>query len=93
MVRNRRGAFALRWGGVSRYDGKAFKTLTPEDGLAGDWVYAIQPDPDGTIWFGTLGGLSRYDSPCSPSALRASKDLAKGSDARVSGEGDKGGRG
>ncbi|MCH8294242.1 AAA family ATPase, partial [Candidatus Poribacteria bacterium] len=59
-------------GGVSRYDPPrspltkggskgGFVTLTQEDGLADNWVKSIYGDPDGTIWFGTFDGLSRYD--------------------------------
>jgi len=29
--------------------------------LAGNWVSAIHGDTDGVMWFGTGGGLSRYD--------------------------------
>ena len=32
-----------------------------KDGLAGDIVYALAQEPDGTYWFGTNQGLSRYD--------------------------------
>ncbi|MBI3416161.1 MAG: hypothetical protein HY043_12760 [Verrucomicrobia bacterium] len=40
-----------------------WRTYTPREGLAGSWVFKIYPDPDqsGTIWFGTSGGLSRFD--------------------------------
>ncbi len=52
--------FATR-GGVSRFDGKGFLSLTTEDGLTDNRVTAIHCDPDGTLWFGTGGGVSRYD--------------------------------
>ena len=29
--------------------------------MANDIVYAIYGEPDGVMWFGTLGGVSRYD--------------------------------
>ena len=54
-------------GGVSRYDGQAFKNFTTEDGLAGNWVTSILQDRQGHLWFGTAtqeikgGGVSRYD--------------------------------
>jgi len=50
------------WGnGVSYHDGKEFGKLTAKDGLAGDLVSAIHQDSSGTMWFGTDGGVSRYD--------------------------------
>jgi serine phosphatase RsbU (regulator of sigma subunit)/sugar lactone lactonase YvrE len=43
-------------------DGNQFVSLTSKDGLAPGWVTAIHRDPDGVMWFGTLGGgVSRYD--------------------------------
>jgi ligand-binding sensor domain-containing protein len=54
--------WAGTWGGgVSRFDGKAWRNLTTRDGLAGDIVYAIAQGADGTLWFGTNRGVSRYD--------------------------------
>ncbi len=40
---------------------KMFTTFTTKDGLLSDSVHSIWPAPDGTIWFGTKGGLSIYD--------------------------------
>ena len=49
-------------GGVSRYDGKTFTTLTSQDGLAKNDVRAIAQGQEGHLWFGTGGGgASRYD--------------------------------
>jgi ligand-binding sensor domain-containing protein len=49
-------------GGVSRYDGKEFKTFTTDDGLGSNEVWAILQDREGALWFGTkYGGVSRYD--------------------------------
>ncbi|NIP73518.1 MAG: regulator [Gammaproteobacteria bacterium] len=54
--------WAGTWGGgVARYDGKSWSNFTTEDGLAGDIVYSIAREPDGTFWFGTNKGLTRYD--------------------------------
>ena len=39
----------------------AFKQLTPKDGLAQSQVRAIAQDAGGYLWFGTLGGASRFD--------------------------------
>jgi len=38
-----------------------WRSYTTLDGLAHNTVYAIYGDPDGVIWFGTEGGVSRYD--------------------------------
>jgi ligand-binding sensor domain-containing protein len=39
----------------------AFKRLGPEDGLAQSQVRCMAQDAGGYLWFGTLGGASRYD--------------------------------
>ena len=50
------------WGrGVATYDGQSMRTLTTEDGLAGDQVWAVAESPDGGVWLGTNAGLSRWD--------------------------------
>jgi ligand-binding sensor domain-containing protein len=51
--------FATR-GGVSRYDGVSFFTLTVEDGLPRRTT-SILEDRQGNLWFGTWEGVSRYD--------------------------------
>ncbi len=48
-------------GGVSIFDGSAWRNLTSADGLAGDIVYSVLQGRDGAYWFGTNGGVSRYD--------------------------------
>ena len=48
-------------GGVARYDGEKWHNLSTVDGLAGNIVYSIERDKEGTFWFGTDAGLSRYD--------------------------------
>ena len=54
--------WAGTWGaGVSRFDGKTWHNLTTKDGLAGNIVYSIAQDKQGTLWFGTSNGVSRYD--------------------------------
>jgi len=42
-------------------DGNEFVNFTTQDDLAGNTVLAIHRDPDGVMWFGTLGGVFRYD--------------------------------
>ncbi len=54
--------WAGTWGGgVGRYDGKAWKNYTTQDGLAGNIVFSIAQAPDGAMWFGTNQGVSRFD--------------------------------
>jgi signal transduction histidine kinase/DNA-binding response OmpR family regulator/ligand-binding sensor domain-containing protein len=48
-------------GGVSRFDGRDFFTLTPEQGLPKGRVMAITGETNGVMWFGTTDGLCRYD--------------------------------
>ncbi len=45
--------------GVSRYDGKRFKTLGMKEGLLERNVYAIAVAPDGDVWVGTRKGVAR----------------------------------
>jgi len=35
--------------------------LHHSDGLAGNIIYSIAQEPNGVMWFGTSGGVSRYD--------------------------------
>ena len=52
--------------GIFRYDGELLTSLTTEDGLVHNHVNVIdcfvpRNDADGILWFGTEGGVSRYD--------------------------------
>jgi len=47
-------------GGLSRFDGSAFKSYTTADGMPHDDVRAIWGDGEG-LWLGTAGGLSYFD--------------------------------
>lgn len=50
------------WGsGLSRFDGKKWKTYTTQDGLAGNFVFALKVDNQGVLWAGTNGGVSYFD--------------------------------
>jgi len=54
--------WAGTWGGgVARFKDGKWTNLMQKDGLAGDIVYSITQQPDGTYWFGTNKGLSRFD--------------------------------
>jgi len=47
--------------GVSVYDGKAWKTYGPLEGLGGFRVFALASCPiNGDVWIATEGGLTRY---------------------------------
>jgi signal transduction histidine kinase len=48
-------------GGVMVYDRGRTTSYTTADGLSGDMVTAIHEATSGTIWVGTLHGLSRFD--------------------------------
>lgn len=48
-------------GGVSSYDGSAWKNFTETDGLVSNNVLCIAIDIDGSIWFGTDNGVSHFD--------------------------------
>jgi len=52
--------------GVSRYDGKAFASLTARDGLPHDSVHALAVGADGTVWVLTQEGLARVDPSAGP---------------------------
>ena len=52
--------------GVSRYDGKAFASLTTRDGLPHDSVHDLAVSEDGTVWVGTQEGLARIDPAAGP---------------------------
>ncbi|MBM3239129.1 response regulator [Candidatus Poribacteria bacterium] len=53
--------FGTHGNGVAHYDGITFTNLTTRDGLVNNWVTAIHCAADGTLWFGTDGGVSRFD--------------------------------
>lgn len=54
--------WAGTWGGgAARWDGKAWRNLTTQDGLAGNIVYSLAQDAQGHLWFGTNHGVSRWD--------------------------------
>ncbi len=48
-------------GGLARYDGRRWTSLTTKDGLGGNVVYALAMDRQGRLWIGTDDGVSRYD--------------------------------
>ncbi len=61
--RQGRGIWFGTWGGgASLFDGEnTWTSYTTADGLAGNIVYSIAQQEDGTLWFGTNRGVSRFD--------------------------------
>ncbi len=53
--------FGTWGGGLSRFDGKTWRSFTIQNGLSGDVVHALAVDRNGVLWAGTNGGVSRYD--------------------------------
>jgi len=52
--------------GVSRYDGKNWRTFTPEDGLVSDAIHCMLKDSRDNLWFGSYSihgyyGISRFN--------------------------------
>ena len=45
-------------GGASKYDGNKFTTFNEKDGLVNNVIYSITELKDGTLLFGTFGGLT-----------------------------------
>ncbi|MXV73024.1 SpoIIE family protein phosphatase [Candidatus Poribacteria bacterium] len=52
--------FATKGGGIVRYDGETFDTLTTKDGLAHNNISKIYESADKDIWFATEGGVTQY---------------------------------
>ena len=58
------------WSGVNRVTGnpglrknwQSFTVENTEGGLIDNWVYAIEIEPSGKIWFGTESGISAYQN-------------------------------
>lgn len=55
--------WAGTWGGgLSRYDGTAWRNLTRADGLPSNHVFMLHSDAKGRLWVGTNNGLARMDN-------------------------------
>jgi len=54
--------WAGTWGGgLSRFDGREWRTYTVKDGLPNNHVFALAKDSAGVVWIGTGHGLARFD--------------------------------
>jgi ligand-binding sensor domain-containing protein/serine phosphatase RsbU (regulator of sigma subunit) len=48
--------------GLTRYNGRTYRSFTKKDSLAEDWITSVCKDKDGNLWFGHwAGGVSRYN--------------------------------
>ncbi len=53
--------WAGTWGGgLSRFDGKTWKTYTVKDGLPGNHIFMLHKNRGGPLWIGTNKGLARF---------------------------------
>ena len=53
--------FSTVLNGLIRFDGSEFVTYTKEDGLGSNMIRDRIEAEDGTLWFATSGGLTKYD--------------------------------
>ncbi|MFQ5455406.1 MAG: two-component regulator propeller domain-containing protein [Nitrospirota bacterium] len=53
--------FGTWGGGLSRFDGKRWKTFTTKDGLPGNFISDIKIEENGHFWIGTDGGVGFFD--------------------------------
>ncbi|MES1981636.1 MAG: two-component regulator propeller domain-containing protein [Pseudomonadota bacterium] len=62
LVVDRNGdVWAGTWGGgLSRFDGKTWKTYTTADGLPGNHIFMLHKDVNEQIWIGTNKGLALW---------------------------------
>jgi len=55
--------WAGTWGaGLSRFDGKTWKTYTVKEGLPGNHIFMLHKSPGGEMWIGTNKGLARQNA-------------------------------
>ena len=78
LLEDRRGQlwFGTMGGGITRYDGLVFQTLSRLDGLSHDAVKALMQDQRGDFWIATEGGLTRYRASAVPPTVRLKGVLA-----------------
>jgi ligand-binding sensor domain-containing protein len=48
-------------GGITRIDGKSFKSFGEKDGLISRDVWSMAVDASGVMWIGTIEGVCRFD--------------------------------
>ncbi len=52
---------ATQGGGVCKFDGKTFETISTRDGLPSNFIECIFEDSEDLLWFGTKTGLASHD--------------------------------
>lgn len=52
--------FGTYGAGLSRFDGKSWRTYTTAEGLPGNFVFAVAADRKGHIWAGTNSGIGYF---------------------------------
>lgn len=50
-----------RASGILSFDGETWSQYVIADGLVDDNVHHVEEGPDGSVWVGTTGGISRFD--------------------------------
>jgi ligand-binding sensor domain-containing protein len=45
--------------GLARWDGEKFRVFTVHDGLYTNNIFSMANAPDGSLWIGGFGGVSR----------------------------------
>ena len=55
------GLWIATIGGLSRFDGTAFRNFTTQDGLPGNYVQCLHRDGEDRLWIGTESGISCFD--------------------------------
>lgn len=63
ILQDRNGTywFASNGEGAYRYDGKTLMHITTKDGLCSNFVYKIEEDEIGHLWFSTREGVCRFN--------------------------------
>lgn len=61
-------------GGLSRFDGKNWKTFTVTDGLPANHIFMLYIDEKGTLWVGTNHGMARYNGEGKGFAVKTQVD-------------------
>ena len=67
--------WAGTWGaGLSRFDGKQWKTYTSKDGLPANHIFMLYIDKQQQLWIGTSKGLARFDAKTEGFVLKGVAD-------------------
>ena len=54
--------FGSEYDGLTRFDGMNWRVYTQADGLAASEVKVAVQDRDGTLWLGTIDGVTRINT-------------------------------